>query len=270
MTKKEQVFVETVWTYYQHNGRHSLPWRTTRNPYRICVSEVMLQQTQVDRVLPKYKEFVKVFPSVYTLARAPLVSVLRVWQGLGYNRRAKLLHECARVVTECHAGRFPRTYESLVALPGIGPYTAGAIMAFAYNEPYPMIETNIRAVYIHHFFAATDTVSDVAIRTLIIRTLDHANPRAWYSALMDYGAHLKKTIGNPNIQSKHYTKQTPFKGSDREIRGAIMRALLLRPDTLRGLMRQLVFPSHRIHEQLEKLMYEGFIVRKENKLWIQS
>lgn len=263
MTKKEVQFVATVWAYYAQGGRTHLPWRKTKKPYDILVSEVMLQQTQVDRVAPKFHLFLKLFPNVTALANAPLGRVLRAWQGLGYNRRAKMLHQCAKQIVEKYNGVFPKTYEGLVALPGIGPYTAGAVVAFAYNEAVPIIETNIRTVYLHHFFFDATDVDDREIVRCIVRTLDTKKPRAWYYALMDYGAYLKKTLGNQNTRSKHYTKQSKFEGSDRQIRGAILRILTEHKKTRMQFHSDLKqFEDVRIDAQLEKLEREGIIVKK--------
>ncbi len=261
MNKSEQKFIAIVWEYYKKHKRHTLPWRKTNDPYLIMVSEIMLQQTQVDRVIPKYEVFIKTFPTIKSLAKAPLASVLSLWQGLGYNRRAKMLHECAKAVTKA-GGSFPRTKEALLALPGIGAYTAGAILAFAYNEPTPIIETNIRTVYLHHFFKDRTDVSDKELFTVIQTTLDTNRPREWYYALMDYGAYLKKTVGVKNNQSKHYTKQSTFKDSDRQIRGAIIRALVekrnhLTRAELHALLGQ--FIDIRIDSQLQSLTNEGLI-----------
>lgn len=261
MTKKEQKFVEIVWEYYRRHGRRSLPWRRTKNPYRILVSEVMLQQTQVDRVVPKYTAFLKEFPSLATLASASLGDVLRAWQGLGYNRRAKMLHLCAQNIVSEYGGRFPITHSALIALPGIGHYTAGAVIAFAYNEGISIIETNIRTAIIHHFFHDDTDVPDTDIQKYVARTLDTENPREWYYALMDYGAHLKKTIGNQNSRSKHYTKQSTFKNSDRQIRGAIVRYLSLNTATRKKLHAVLPFEIGRIDAQIERLREEGMVVR---------
>ncbi len=262
MNAREKKFVKTVWSYYKRHGRHSLPWRKTKNPYRILVSEIMLQQTQVHRVIPKYREFLKRFPTVRSLAEAPLGDVLRAWQGLGYNRRAKMLHECARTILKTHRGAVPKTYGDLVSLRGIGPYTAGAILAFVYNTPVPMIETNIRSVYLHHFFKGQDAVPDAKIIRLIERTLNYKNPREWYYALMDYGAYVKKTFGNENVRSKHHTKQSSFKGSLREVRGAILRTLASHPASTRTLSQSLSFSEERIDTQLTKLLAEGLVARK--------
>jgi A/G-specific adenine glycosylase len=187
---------------------------------------MMLQQTQVGRVIPKYKAFIKKFPQVRALARAPLADVLKLWSGLGYNRRALHLKRAAETVVSKHAGKFPRTKPELEKLPGIGPYTAGAIMAFAYNRPEIFIETNIRTVYIHFYFPKKKKIDDKELLPLIERTLDRKNPREWYAALMDYGAMLKATLPNPSRKSSHHVKQSRFVGSVRQERGRILKLLL--------------------------------------------
>lgn len=258
----ERAFKTAVRRYYRRHGRHNLPWRQTTDPYRIFVSEVMLQQTQVPRVIPKYEEFLNSWPSVQALAAASLGNVLRQWQGLGYNRRAKLLHQAARYIQETHGGRFPRRRAELLAIPGVGPYTAGAILAFAFNQPAVMIETNIRTVFLHHFFEDADGVPDALIYPLIERTVDAKDPRHWYAALMDYGSHLKATIGNQNRRSRHYAKQTPFAGSDRQLRGAIMRELGQRDADQAALHRRLPgFGADRVVAQLAALVREGLVKR---------
>lgn len=251
----QKKFKELVWSFYKKEAR-DLPWRKTKNPYRIWVSEIMLQQTQVVRVLPKYKAFLKQFPNIKTLAQAPLSKVLIAWQGLGYNRRAKLLHLGAKYIQmECQ-GVFPK--ENLEKVPGIGPYTAGAIQAFAFNTAVPIIETNIRTVYLRHFFKDTKNVSDKDIFPYIEKTLDEENPREWYWALMDYGAHLKRSGVRINNKSKHYAKQSNFRGSDREVRGAIVRALIEKKSLTT------LFPKRRkqVEVQLKKLLKEGLIEKK--------
>jgi A/G-specific adenine glycosylase len=267
MTKKEQQFIATVWDYYRQHGRRSLPWRRTKDPYKILVSEIMLQQTQVDRVKPKYEAFLKQFPSVAALASAQLKDVLIAWQGLGYNRRAKMLHSCAIELVNRYHSKFPKTRKELVELPGVGPYTAGAIMAFAFNLPEVLIETNIRSVYLHHFFNGCDDVTDQKLFILIEKTLSNDNPREWYAALMDYGTFIKKEFGNPNTRSAHHAVQSIFKGSDRQIRGAIIRLLaeksLLRTQIVQRLS---AYEDVRVDAQLEKLKNEGMIMKQGSRL----
>lgn len=230
MDIKTKKFIHTIRRFYKMNCRDLL-WRRTRDPYRILISEVMLQQTQVKRVMEKYPEFLKRFPSLRALAKAPLADVLTAWQGMGYNRRAKMLHTAARAIITRHKGEIPNTQEGLLALPGIGQSTAGGVLAFAYNKPSVFIETNIRRVYIHHFFPHKKKVSNKDVVALIENTVDTKNPREWYWALMDHGAYLAKTIPNPNRKSRHYAKQAPFKGSNREVRGKVI-ALLAHNKTL--------------------------------------
>src|SRR5665213_252944 len=221
-----QSFKKTIWQYYKKHGRSLIPWRKTRDPYKILVSELMLQQTQVSRVTPKYLAFIKKFPTFKSLAEASVPSVLEMWQGLGYNRRALYLKKTAEIVQEKYKGKLPHNLELLIELPGIGKNTAAAICAYSFNLPVVFIETNIRRIFIHFFFPNKKQVDDTEILKLVQKTLDQKNPREWYWALMDYGSFLKTQVENPNRKSKHYTKQSKFKGSDREIRGKILRILL--------------------------------------------
>lgn len=224
-----QRFRNLVWKHYREQGRHTLPWRATTDPYRILVSEVMLQQTQVDRVIPFYRAFLKRFPTVRALAAAPLRDVLAAWQGLGYNRRAKMLHEAAKVVVRAYGGRMPSDAATLLTLPGIGPYTASAVAAFSTNADQLFIETNIRTVITHHFFPDAASVSDREVLDVLAQVYPKGRAREWYAALMDYGSHLKRNGVRINAKAKGYTKQAPFKGSLREARGAVLRELLQGP-----------------------------------------
>src|SRR3989344_13303 len=233
-TRHIKEFQSVVWKYYRLHGR-VLPWRDTRLPYRIFVSEVMLQQTQAERVVPFYNRFLEQFPSVSSLARAPMKKVLALWQGLGYNRRALHLKHAAEAVVKKHKGKFPVTLPELDDLPGVGIYTPSAVMAFAYNKPAVFIETNIRAVFLHFFFKKRTKVSDNEILAFVGKTLDRDNPREWYQALMDYGAMLKRTIGNPNVRSRTYVKQSRFEGSRRQIRGRLVKLALQKTLTLKRL-----------------------------------
>ncbi len=184
----------------------------------------MLQQTQVSRALSKYKEFLRSFPTVRALAHAPLQDVLKIWSGLGYNRRAKFLYEAAKKVTTQYKGRFPKEYSALRTLPGVGDYTAKAVRVFAFNEPETLIETNVRTVFIHTFFP-TRKISDTSVLKLARIAAEGQDPRRWHSALMDYGAHLKQSGVRINSRSKHYVKQSKFEGSLRQVRGAILKAV---------------------------------------------
>lgn len=226
-----QKFTATVKTYYQQHGRQNLPWRIpepngTFDPYKILVSEIMLQQTQVSRVIPKYQLFLQEFPNTYALSRASFAEVLALWSGLGYNRRAKFLLQAAQMVEAKFHGRFPEDLKQLTELPGVGINTAGAIAVYAFNQPVVFIETNIRTVFLHHFFPDEAEVGDAQLMPYIQQALDLDNPREWYWALMDYGTHLKASLPNPARRSKHHTKQSTFKGSRRELRGMVLKVLL--------------------------------------------
>lgn len=218
------AFRKVILEHYASSGR-SFPWRDTRDPYRILVSEMMLQQTQTQRVVPKYNEWLEAFPDAASLARAPLPAVIERWVGLGYNRRAKYLQDACKIVTGVHGGIFPREAELLQELPGVGPYTARAVTTFAFNVPQVFIETNIRSVFLFFFFPEEREVHDSRLFPLIEETLDRENPREWYYALMDYGAELKRKTVNPNRQSRQYSRQSKFEGSLRQARGAIVRYL---------------------------------------------
>lgn len=218
----------------------------------------MLQQTQAERVIPKYKSFLKKFPTVAVLAKASLSSVLKEWQGLGYNRRAKMLHAAAKEIISGHGGRFPNSYDDLVKLPGVGPYTASAVRVFAFNKPEVLIETNIRSVCIHHFFPKRKKVMDASLMPFIEAAVDRKNPKAWYSALMDYGSFLKRTEGNASKRSARHVRQKPFKGSNREVRGAILKMLAEKTRKKKGLFT-LPFRHSVIEVQYQRLLSEGLI-----------
>jgi len=290
-------FQEVVWDYFRKNER-PMPWRQRPTPYHVLVSELMLQQTQVPRVIPKFEAFIQRFPDVESLASATLAQVLSLWSGLGYNRRAKFLHDAAKMVSTGFGGDIPSTREELVKLPGVGPNTAGAILAYAYNQPVVFIETNIRTVFIHHFFHDQFDVSDGDILDLARQTLPAIREeqperriysahgamrngmyticeaksykpiyhyREWYWALMDYGTHVKQIAGGRLAQSKHYKKQSPLAGSVREMRGRIVRAL--RGGMLDEMsLRTVVNADDRFAVALEALRAEGMIAG-QNGTW---
>ena len=274
---KTSSFQSLIWDFYQEHKRN-LPWRPpslpykkdgTLDPYHIFVSEVMLQQTQVSRVIDKFPQFIDSFPSFEQLASASLTSVLQAWQGMGYNRRGKYLHESARFIIHQYKNIIPHDPLELVKLPGIGPATAGSIIVFTYNKPLVFIETNIRRVMLHHFFENTDQVNDSQIIPIIAQTLDTSNPREWYYALMDYGSYLAKQIPNPNQRSKHYSKQSQFKGSNRQVRGAVLQSLLEKnKQTISYLYQSLHFEKEKIDSVLRDLEKEGLARKKNGKYGI--
>ena len=251
-------FQKLVWQYYKKEGR-SLPWRKTKDPYFIMVSEFMLQQTQVGRVVDKYSAFIKKFPTIQKLAKAPLSDVIILWQGLGYNRRAKYLHDAAKQIVEKYKGVVPHRESELTALPGIGVYTARAIGAFAFSQPSVVIETNIRSVFIYHFFKTKEKVSDKELLPLIQESLDMKNPREWYFALMDYGTHIKQNHGSLVGKSLHFVKQKPFKGSEREVRGKIVRLLVKKSLTKKDLETKI--GDQRVSKILIDLCHQGLICK---------
>lgn len=264
------AFQHTVLDYYQHHGRHDLPWRqpdfTGFDPYKIMVSELMLQQTQVSRVLPKYNSFLAAFPTVAGLASAPLGAVLTAWSGLGYNRRAKFLQQAAQLIMTDFQGQFPSTSAELIRLPGVGLNTAGAILAYAFDQPVIFIETNIRSVFIYHFFTDSEQVSDSQILDLVKKTLPPSSPQIWYWALMDYGSHLKQTTGNATRRSASYSRQSKFAGSHRQLRGRVIRLLTERPYSQKELAVKIA--DDRLPNVLQDLLSEKMITHHGHQLSI--
>ncbi|MBI3685168.1 A/G-specific adenine glycosylase [Candidatus Azambacteria bacterium] len=265
--RRMKKFRDIVWRHYHEHGR-ALPWRNTKDPYRIVASEIMLQQTQVERVLEKYPIFVRRFPSWKRLARATPAQALAAWQGLGYNRRALALKRIAETVVRKYKGKLPKDPALLEEFPGIGSATAGSICAFAFNIPVPFIETNIRRAYIHFFFPKKRTVGDDDILPLVKRTVDTHNPREWFWALMDYGSMLgRREKENPNRRSSQYHKQSKFRGSDRQLRGNIL-TLLIREGMLshQAIAKKLNEPRARVRKIILSLAKEKFIHVHEGKV----
>jgi len=260
-------FIARVWEHYDREGR-DLPWRRTTDPYRVLVSEVMLQQTQVPRVVPKYKEFLAAFPTVEVLATAPLDTLLGVWCGLGYNRRALNLKRAAEMIVAEHEGKVPDTLDGLVALPGIGHATAAQVLAFAFDVGVPFIETNVRSVYLHEFFADVEGVPDVVLLPLVAETIDHERPREWFWALMDYGTHLKSAVPNPSRRSAHHVRQSRFEGSSRQLRGRLLAALGEAGPAGRAvgeLAAAVDFEQERVESALATLQAEGFVSSEDGR-----
>jgi A/G-specific adenine glycosylase len=227
----------------------------------------MLQQTQTKRVLEYYPRFLLKFPSFSVLARASLAEVLQAWQGLGYNRRGKNLWLLAQAVEERFSGQLPTDTPSLLSLPGVGTYTAAALQTFIFGIPVPMIETNIRAVYLAEFFEKRRVVSDAEILPLIEKTLHKKDPRLWFYALMDYGVHLKGIRPGLNKKSRHFRPQSKFEGSVRQVRGAVLRTVLeLSKVSAEDLAARLGKSLKDIEAPLKALLSEGLIERKGSLL----
>lgn len=229
----------------------------------------MLQQTQVERVLPKYRGFLKKFPTARKLASARTANVVQEWQGLGYNRRALNLQKTAHALAE----RFLRDPRELEKLPGIGPYTARAVSVFAWNTKEVFLETNIRRVFIHFYFRGKQKVADRDILSLVEKTLYRKNPRMWYWALMDYGALALRGLPNPNRKSARYVRQSRFEGSRRYARAHTLQLVMASEKGVSENELTLFFkkdphlkryPPIDILRLLEK---DGFIVRQK-KRWI--
>jgi A/G-specific adenine glycosylase len=215
----------------------------------------MLQQTQVKRVIPKYHSWLKQFDSFEQLRCASVADLVQAWQGLGYNRRVLWMRQSAEIIVGEYGGRLPRDPGLLQQLPGIGPNTAGSLVAFAHNIPVVFIETNIRRVYIHEFFPDSDRVSDSSILGLVGKSLDYRRPREWYYALMDMGADLAGRVPNPNRRSRHYGLQSKFEGSIRQLRGEVLRRMV----DGRGNERSIGIADPRLGAVLADLVHEGFL-----------
>lgn len=259
----KETFQEIIFTHYRNAGR-TFPWRENINPWGVLVSEFMLQQTQTERVIDYWNRWMKKWPSPKDLAGAGLEEVLREWSGLGYNRRARFLKEAAVKIADDFSGQVPQKRELLKTLPGIGEYSSGAIACFAYNVPCIFIETNIRRVLIHFYFYDQSGIKDSELFPILKETLYRENPREWFWALMDYGAELKKVTVNPNRRSAHYTKQSKFEGSLRQVRGAIIKTLAKDGGAdIEALHEKTGFAYDRLTEALDKLSRDSMVAEKE-------
>ncbi|MFX1365059.1 MAG: A/G-specific adenine glycosylase [Promethearchaeota archaeon] len=259
------LFKEFIYDYYR-NHKRNFPFREKISPYRVLVSEIMLQQTQTDRVSEKFRKFIEKFPDFLSLSSASVEDILIEWKGLGYNRRAIALKNIAKTIVKDFNGELPDSLEILKSFPQIGHNTASSILAFAFNKPVAFIETNIRRVYIYFFFPNKDKVNDNEIISIVKKTVDHDNPREWFYALMDYGVMLKKIHPELNKKSTHYRKQTPYNGSTRQIRGELLKLLIKegRMEIITIQEKLKIDNLKRIETILYQLEKEGFIEIKEN------
>ena len=255
-----QQFRRFVCSYYHEFGRHDMIWRHTKDPYLITVSEIMLQQTQVSRVETVYPKFISLFPTAEALAGASEADVLSAWQGMGYNRRALSLQKLCRIIVNEYNGVFPKTPDELIKLPGLGPATSCSIAAFAFNQPVVFIETNIRRIFIHCFFRGRSEVDDSEIFPLVKAALPE-NPREWYWALMDLGSAMKKSVENPNRKSRQYVKQSAFEGSNRQLRGNVLKKMLeVKEADAASVAAALGSSGEAVKNILEAMEKEGFFV----------
>lgn len=263
--EEKKKFRKYIFDWWKKNKR-DLPWRHTHDPYKILVSEVMLQQTQVSRGLPKYREFISAFPTLQTLAGASTASVLRVWKGMGYNRRALYLQQTAKSIVDTLHGRFPKTEEELMELPGLGRYTARAILVFAWKKDIAMVDTNIRQIITHFFFhdapQPEKTIQDVS---------DQLVPKGksweWHQALMDYGALeiVRKRSGGK-------TKKTiPFKETNRFFRGRIIDLLREKPyerGVLTDILGQLYGKEASFYISLLAALKKEGLIEEKKGMWM--
>lgn len=243
-----------------------MPWRENTDPYWILVSELMLQQTQVHRVIPKFEAFIGRFPTIRHLAQASLSDVLVQWSGLGYNRRAKFLHAAAQVIVSDYSSRIPSDPAALQTLPGVGANTAGAIATYGFNKVAPFVETNVRSVYFHDYFDDEDAISDRHVLEAVAETIDTEHPREWYWALMDYGSWLKRNGLGANSRSAHYTRQSPLRGSLREVRGLILAYLTAHGSTPFELLRTELPQDDRFERAVSDLIQEGLLRNEQGML----
>lgn len=280
--KKIKVFQEKILNWYALNKR-DLPWRNTRDPYRILISEVMSQQTQVNRVVLKYVAWLEKFPSVHHLAEAPVSEVLRYWSGLGYNRRALNLKRTAEKIVVDYHGVFPRTEKELIGLPGIGRYTARAILCFAFNQQVTVVDTNVRKVIVTQILSSENDeglclgdadvsekiatkVDEQVIEALAIKLLPAERAYDWNQALMDYSSAVLKKEKIP------IPKQSKFIGSRRFYRGKILKVLLDRKSVKVSLLGPLIKEGYSNTEKewlqklLDEMIEEGFIIFKKNTI----
>ncbi len=263
-------FNNSIDSFYAKYGR-SFPWRETYDPYEILVSEVMLQQTQVGRAAGYYNSFLSAYPTAADLAASDLRDLLSLWQGLGYNRRAKYLRETARMIRDRFSGSVPQETEDLLSLPGIGPATAAAVRVYAFGKPDVFLETNIRRVFIYFFYPEGESVRDGDLLPLIEAAVDRADPRRWYNAVTDYGAMLGKNFPNPNRRSAHYSRQPAFVNSNRQLRGRLLKLLSERERIHPGRLEKAVgFEKKRVERCLRDLEKEGFICKEGQTFRIRS
>jgi len=262
--KTIKEFQSKILSWYKINKR-DFPWRRTTDPYNILVSEVMLQQTQAQRVVPYYEKFIDDFPTLKDLAHAKNYEVLKDWSGLGFNNRAIRLKEMALIIQNDFKEVFPKQIDQLLILKGIGSYTAAAILAFAFNKKVAVIDTNIRRVLIHELHL-NQNISQKRLSEIALSVIPKGKSRIWHNALMDYGA-LSATAKRTNIKSK--SKQSQFKGSEREVRGKILKLLLEKKKLGKSNLAEII--AHKNLEQIIcKMKSDGLIIVRKGMISIYN
>lgn len=253
-------FQKKILSFYKTQGR-TLPWRQTTDPYRILLSETMLQQTQVSRVITYYTRWIELWPTLQAFAQASRKEVLKAWMGLGYNSRAVNLHRTVQIIVTKFQGDTLVAMKHFEELPGIGIYTSRAVQIFSANTDIVTVDTNIRRILIHEFHLP-ENISQKELWNIADRCLPHGKSRDWHNALMDYGALVltsKKTGISPQ------TKQSRFEGSDRQIRAKIIRLLLEHPYDDRKLQQQINIEINRLQIILQKMVDQQLITKKNKK-----
>lgn len=264
--RRVRQFQRRIFAWHQRHGCPDFPWRRQPTPYRVLVAEVMLQQTQVARVEPKYREFLRRYPTLMTLAKANTAELLRLWSGLGYNRRALLLRECAREVIIRHDGRLPAEVTRLEALPAIGPYTARALAIFAHNADDVCMDTNVRRVLIHEL-GLPHHIGPRQLETIARQVLPLGRAREWHNALMDYGR-LVATSRVTGVKSRG-AKSGTFVGSRRYYRGQIMKLLTRRVRAaLPTIAREFQIPLSKLRAIIAGLLHDGLVVVVRHKVML--
>ncbi|MHA1125418.1 MAG: Fe-S cluster assembly protein HesB [Candidatus Heimdallarchaeota archaeon] len=254
---KIQTFQKKIFDWWVENKR-DLPWRYTKDPYKILVSEIMLQQTQVSRTIEKYLAFIKKFPNFKALAEAPTAEVLTLWSGLGYNRRALWLQEAAKEIVVLD--KFPNTPDTLIKLKGIGPYTSRSILIFAFNQDMATIDTNIRRILIAEDFAS-EVTTEKELFEIAEKIYPQGRSRDWHNALMDYGS-LEVTARKTGI--KPVTQQPSYKKSRRLYRGLVVKFLTEnKKATKRMLVKECKIPLEEKDKIIDSLLKDGLITKKK-------
>jgi A/G-specific adenine glycosylase len=256
-----QRFQKKVFSFYQQNKRE-LPWRNTEDPYKILVSELMLQQTQVSRVVSYYERWIARWPTLGALASASRTEVLKAWMGLGYNTRAVHLHKAAQKIVAEYDGDVVAAMKQYQEIPGVGRYTAQAVQIFSTNADLVTVDTNIRRIFIAEFHLS-ENLSTKELWGYAKQCLPLGRSREWHNALMDYGA-LHQTAKKTGIRS--VSQQSEFEGSDRQIRAAVLRLLLSGPSSFETVHRALGGDRMKLRKILGKLVDEELLVL-QNKMY---